>query len=161
MKKEFSTFHNKYLNDYIQFADTKAAIFISINGIVLGYIFSQLNKLKSINIMETNQFFLVLSIFLLLIAYVFLFLVIFPRRKFKSGNGIIFWYDVSTYKEPSKYVEKVENIDNDELVNAITEQNFYLSKTAQKKYNSLFWSLLFSFIGYGSLVLYCLLQILF
>ena len=42
MKKEFSTFHNEYLNDYIQFADTKAAIFISINGIVLGYIFSQL-----------------------------------------------------------------------------------------------------------------------
>lgn len=71
MKDGFSSFHNQYLNSYIQFADTKAAIFISINGVILGYIFTQLKGLGVIDFSNKTHLTLVISIVFIAVLYFF------------------------------------------------------------------------------------------
>lgn len=154
MKDDFSSFHNQYLNSYIQFADTKAAIFISINGVILGYIFTQLKDLEIIDCSNKAHLFLVISIVFIVLSYYFLCSVIFPRRKFKNGKGVIFWDDVITYSTAENYSEKVLSLTNEELEKLMIQQNFHLSKTANKKYKALFGSFVCSFLGYFSLLIY-------
>lgn len=159
MKDGFSLFHNQYLNSYIQFADTKAAIFISINGVILGYIFTQLKGLGVIDCSNKTHLTLVISIVFIAVSYYFLCSVIFPRRKFKNGKGVIFWDEVITYNTAENYSEKVLSLTDEDLEKLMIQQNFYLSKTANKKYKALFGSFVFSFLGYISLFIYCVIII--
>lgn len=41
-KKDFVYSQNDYLNNYIQFADTKSAVFITVNGVLMGFLYTQI-----------------------------------------------------------------------------------------------------------------------
>lgn len=158
-RKDFIYSQNSYLNDYIQFADTKSAVFITINGLIMGFIYTQCKVSIPFKIEETNHFLLAICSILLLISYVFLFLVIFPRRKYKNGNSIVFWEDVSQYKNVDTYKKKVLEVEDRGFEEIMIEQNYYLSKTATKKYKNLHFSFIFSIVSYIILVVYGFLSV--
>ena len=41
-QKDFVYSQNDYLNNYIQFADTKSAVFITVNGVLMGFLYTQI-----------------------------------------------------------------------------------------------------------------------
>ncbi|MFW8053175.1 Pycsar system effector family protein [Vagococcus fluvialis] len=159
-KKDFVYAQNDYLNSYIQFADTKSAVFITVNGVLIGFLYAQFKKLLPLNLLESKQIVLSFSIILLLISYIFLFLVIFPRRKYRNGNSIVFWEDVSKHKDVSSYKLIVSSIKGDEFEEIMVEQNYYLSKTASQKYKHLHFSFIFSIASYFVLIIFCILTLL-
>ncbi len=72
---------------------------------------------------------------------------------------MIFWDEVITYNTAENYSEKVLSLTDEALEKLMIQQNFYLSKTASKKYKALFGSFVFSFLGYISLFIYCVIII--
>lgn len=159
-KKDFVYSQNDYLNNYIQFADTKSAVFITVNGVLMGFLYTQFKDTLPFEFEKSKHLVLLASIGLLLVAYVFLFLVIFPRRSYRNGNGIIFWEDVATYRDAESYKMKVSEIPQDSFEEVMIEQNYYLAKTATKKYKNLHWSFIFSIASYISVVIFCILNVL-
>ncbi|UQF70849.1 DUF5706 domain-containing protein [Vagococcus lutrae] len=159
-KKDFVYSQNDYLNNYIQFADTKSAVFITVNGVLMGFLYAQFKDILPFEFEKSKHLVLLVSIGLLLVAYVFLFLVIFPRRSYKSGNGIVFWEDVAIYRDAESYKMKVSEIPQDSFEEVMIEQNYYLAKTATKKYKNLHWSFIFSIASYVSVVIFCFLNVL-
>lgn len=159
-KKDFVYSHNDYLNNYIQFADTKSAVFITVNGVLMGFLYTQFKDTLPFELEKSSHLVLLVSIVLLLVAYVFLFLVIFPRRSYRNGNGIVFWEDVATYKDAESYKIKVSEISQYSFEEVMIEQNYYLAKTATKKYKNLHWSFIFSIASYIFVVIFSILNIL-
>ena len=159
-KKDFVYSQNDYLNNYIQFADTKSAIFITVNGVLMGFLYTQFKETLPFELEKSKHLVLLVSIGLLLLSYVFLFLVIFPRRSYRSGNGIVFWEDVATYKDAESYKMKVSETPQDSFEEVMIDQNYYLAKTATKKYKNLHLSFIFSIASYILVVLFCFINVL-
>lgn len=149
---EFSYHENIYLSDYIKTADTKASMVITLNGVVIGFV---INKLRNVlSVFFQNFWFnamLVVGGIALIFSYWFTLRLIFPNLSNKSGNGIIFWEDISKI-ELKDYYSKVKYYAN--ILDEMIKQNYYLAKTATRKYNLLKFSFIFSYIGYILILLY-------
>ncbi len=72
-KKDFVYSQNDYLNNYIQFADTKSAVFITVNGVLMGFLYTQFKDTLPFELEKSSHLVLLVSIVLLLVAYVFYF----------------------------------------------------------------------------------------
>lgn len=147
-KGDFAKHHNSYLNDYIKFADAKALAIITINGLIIRILFNYLSN----NLVETKYFFTLISCILLLVAIFFAVLVVYPRTSAKNSKGIIFWDNVSSI-DKGEYVREVMNIKEEDLLERVIEQNYFLSRTATMKYKVLRKGFLFSGVGYIGLII--------
>jgi hypothetical protein len=147
-KGEFAKHHNAYLNDYIKFADAKALAIITINGLIIRVLFNYLTN----NLVETKYFFTLISCILLLTAIFFAVLVVYPRTSAKNSKGLIFWENVSSM-DKNEFLTEVRKIKEEDLLEKVIEQNYFLSVTATKKYNILRKGFWFSGIGYTGLII--------
>lgn len=147
-KVDFAKHHNSYLNEYIRFADAKALAIITINGLIIKILFNYLTN----NLVETKYFFTLISCVLLLIAIFFAALVVYPRTSAKNSKGIIFWENVSL-KDKEEYLRELKQIEEEDLLEKVIEQNYYLSVTATKKYSVLRKGFWFSGLGYFCLII--------
>lgn len=153
-KKSFLTHQNTYLCEHIKFADIKAGASATINIAIITIIFPcvKLDLIKSVN------FFRLIGIIVLVISIMISLIVMFPRTSNKNIKGIIFWGNI-VQMDCNEYIEEVTNIDNDELSKRFIEQNYYLSKTCNRKYNSLKWGFISTFIGYSLLIISAILSL--
>lgn len=147
-KGDFAKHHNSYLNDYIKFADAKAVAIITINGLIIRVLFDYLTN----NLLATKYFFTLVSCILLLIAIFFAVLVVYPRTSAKNSKGLIFWENVSAMNK-KEYLTEVMQIKEEDLLEKVIEQNYFLSKTATLKYKVLKKGFLFSSFGYVGLII--------
>jgi hypothetical protein len=147
-KVDFAKHHNSYLNDYIKFADAKALAIITINGLIIRILFNYLTN----NLVETKYFFTLISCILLLIAIFFAVLVVYPRTSAKNSKGLIFWENVSSM-DKEEYLTEVMQIKEEDLLEKVIEQNYFLSKTATMKYKVLRKGFWFSGFGYVGLII--------
>lgn len=146
-KGDFVKHHNSYLNDYIKFADAKALAIITVNGLIISIIYKYLSN----NLVETKYFFVLTSCILLFFAIFFAVLVVYPRTSAKNSNGLIFWENVSSL-DKEKYMTEVLNTEEEGLLEKMIEQNYFLSKTATRKYKVLRKGFWFSGFGYACLI---------
>ena len=147
-KEDFAKHHNSYLNDYIKFADAKALAIITINGLIIRILFDYLTN----NLVATKYFFTLISCILLVIAIFFAVLVVYPRTSAKNLKGLIFWENVSAM-DKEEYLTDVKHITEEDLLEKVIEQNYFLSKTATMKYNVLRRGFWFSGLGYLGLII--------
>lgn len=56
-KKDFVYSQNDYLNNYIQFADTKSAVFITVNGVLMGFLYTQIKDNMPFELKNRKIFF--------------------------------------------------------------------------------------------------------
>lgn len=147
-KGDFAKHHNSYLNDYIKFADAKALVIITINGLVIRILFDYLTN----NLVATKYFFTLISCVLLLSAIFFSVLVVYPRTSAKNSKGLIFWENVSSM-DKEEYLKEVKEIKEEDLLEKVIEQNYFLSKTATMKYKVLRIGFWFSGFGYVCLII--------
>ncbi|WP_411347098.1 Pycsar system effector family protein [Paenibacillus sp. WLX2291] len=128
---EFSKHEMNYLSDYIKFADAKAGVIIGINALLIKEVFS---KFQPKQLYTLQDFLGLLGVMVLLIGICFLISVVLPRTNFKASKGIIFWDNIKKYDSPSDYISDIIALDELKLSEKLAEQNFYLAKTASRKY---------------------------
>ncbi|OOR02893.1 hypothetical protein BW900_29985 [Bacillus mycoides] len=142
-KIDFIKHHHNYLNDYIKFADVKAAGLVTANGLIIRLLFSSLSN----NVYETIHFFSLFGCLVLLISIIFSILVVVPRTNAKASKGLIFWENVFAM-DKEEFIKEVSEISSEDLNKKLIEQNYFLAATANKKYVVLRRAFHVSFLGY-------------
>ena len=129
--------------------DTKGLFILSFNGIFLGFIFSQhsiITSITSINI----HFFLILSILLSILSFIFVILSIMP---FLNSNNKSVWFfkDIKEMGFDS-FNKRIDSLTKKSQNEDINSQIFHLSKGLTKKYRRItiaLWFTLFQIIAFA------------
>lgn len=144
-KTELETLWKTYdtINEWIRFSDTKAVAILGINGVVAGFVFSNLKELKLVlSSYPIILIPLIIGIFTCSVSVYFSIICLAPTLKVGDRDSLIFFAHVAEkFKTPGDYEKAVRQIlknDND-LMGQITNQVWSNSKVAWKKYNAVVW----------------------
>lgn len=154
-KDEFIKLHQSYLNEYIKFADAKALAIISINGFILNFNFSKHN----IKFHNTEDIFNFVAFILLIITIILAAFAVYPRTNNRSEKGIIFWDNINSMGE-KEFIDKVKFEKEEELLEMMIQQNYFLAKTASMKYSIIRKVFIISALGYFCLLFSSIFQII-
>ncbi|KGP89950.1 hypothetical protein N780_07645 [Pontibacillus chungwhensis BH030062] len=146
-KVDFAKHHNTYISDYIKFADAKSLAIVTINGLIIRVLFTNIGNISLMPVYIST----LISCGLLILGVIFAARVILPRTSNKNEKGLIFWGNVSSW-EKDAYVNEVIEIHEKNLLQKLIEQNYFLAKTATSKYNVLRQAFIITFIGLSGLV---------
>ena len=148
-KTDYNRFEISYLTDNIKFADSKAGVLIGMDGLLLraavDYFKAAGITVESLFASSTSvvRLSVILGSVFLIVGIIMSLAVVFPRRGSGARRGFVFWESIAEYSSVNEYTNDVMNIADDELDRRMAEQQYYVSKTATKKYRMLrraFWA---------------------
>jgi hypothetical protein len=147
-RTDYNRFEITYLTDNVKFADSKAGVLMGIDGLLLRAAIDYFNEagitFRTLpQSMASTEFFLIVGSALLIAGIVLALAVVFPRKSSGSNRGFVFWESIAKYPSADEYTNDLMNIKEDELDRKMAEQQYYVSKTATKKYRMLrraFWA---------------------
>lgn len=122
---------NSYLNEYIQFADTKAGTIIIFFTFTIGLYTSLWPR-------EANFALLLIGVGLSLIPMLLALVVITPRLSKPSHKGLIFWRNIIEFKTFDDYCEALKKAEH---LKEVAQQNYILAQVAHRKYIRLQWAI--------------------
>lgn len=128
---EFAWQINSYLNEYIQFADTKAGTIIIFFTFTIGLYTSLWPR-------EANFALLLVGVGLSLIPMLLALAVITPRLPKPAHKGLLFWRNITEFKTSDDYIEGLKRAD---YLKEIAQQNYILAQVAHRKYTWLQWAI--------------------
>lgn len=135
--------------DHIRFSDGKAALFLSIYGILISLFFTQENVVWEELIKgwsTTRWIFLIITGLFSVISIYFSFNAINPRLKNPATKSLIYFGDVhKKFKSAEEYYhfgqERFKN--PDEVFRDLSDQVYVNSSIAYKKFYNVSWALRF------------------
>lgn len=142
-RTDYNRFEIGYLTDNIKFADSKAGVLIGMDGLMLRAAVDFFNSagITSDSLFASSTSLGHISVILgaaFLIAGIILSLaVVFPRRGSGIQRGFVFWESIAKYPSADEYTKDVMNITEEELDRKMSQQQYFVSLTATKKYNML------------------------
>jgi hypothetical protein len=135
---------NEYVNEYIRYADTKSAFAITIVAALVAAVFQKEIEWYTYLSSVISPCGLKVSS---LLAWLFLLScgstiaigiwAVYPRTSKKPPKGLIFWENVAAFDSPEQFRKAFMSTADDDMVERLVEQNYYLSVTACKKYTAL------------------------
>ncbi len=135
MKLEFLQKELDRINDWIKFADKKVGFLIVIYSVIIGLL-----KIKySIFNFDGAVKYVLLSLFLLslILGVYFLLKTLFPKIKNKlTDNNILFFGNISCMKYKD-FIDKYNNITEEEMRQNIFEQIYTNSVIANEKFKNI------------------------
>jgi hypothetical protein len=143
----------RYTNDYIKFADTKAAFTIAAStglsgSLVASQIFDALLRHGSAD-MSSLQLLSILALVFLVSSIVTCVWAIRPRVWSNAKPGFIFWESVKLHGTAHNYLRALKEASAAHREKALSEQTFILASIAQQKYRFVGIGLLLFSIGGG------------
>ena len=140
-----------YINDYIKFADAKAAfIAAACSGVIGALVASTLfdscfrNSLSDWTIM---QFAGMLGLILLVISFGLSIATIQPRLWSKSGSGFIYWGSVIAHGSAKDHTAAVHQLTQRQMSEETAKHVFTLSMIADRKFKRVSWALAVGVLG--------------
>lgn len=134
-------------NEYIRFADTKAALIVAWNTAILGVLYSKdVHKLVFAAHWGTAAA-SVVAFLLLVLAFLTALYAVAPQLKQNAKNGLIYWDDVRQFTSSSKYVNAAISADEAETQAQLLDHIFTLAGICQRKYHLIGWSIRLAFLG--------------
>lgn len=140
---------HQYLYNQVLIADAKVGLLLTINSLIIAYLFD--NRTTNNSVPVTIAFSLSLLFFIL--SDLISFLTIFPRL-ISGGKGLIFWGDITTRNSPQEYAADVDQMDMAQLCEEYVHNNFYVSQIIKRKYHYIRQSMIFLFLGLASAIIY-------
>lgn len=146
---EYTNEINKYITDYIKFADAKAATLLTFLGVSLGALFSlvKYTLAKSNEANMLNYKMVIFFVFGVVLAFTLLFAVCTILDIFKtikpdsstSTSSLNSFPYIASIDSAEKYLEEVKTIDEagDKISTEYTKHNWEISKVCQDKYGNL------------------------
>ncbi len=147
-KLEFYWYSLNKIMDHIRFSDAKAALFLSIYGILISIFFSQSDHVW-LDILEGSsikQFLLILTGIFSVISIYFAFNAVNPRLKNPTSTSIVYFGDIhKKFSTPEEYYEFGQKRfqDPDEVFRDLSDQVYVNSTIAYKKFFNVSWALRF------------------
>jgi hypothetical protein len=149
---DFSWNVHKYLNDYIRFADTKAALVVLVCTSMLGAMFVKGMHTQITAVPLKEQGFVGLLIIFgylgLLAGIVLAIFVINPRLPGNANRGLIFWEDIKAITR-DEYLKVIRSSTSRDFADHIAGHVFTLSSVCSEKYAWLVYSIYIS--GFGAM----------
>lgn len=128
----------RYLSEYIRFADQKAAFIFAFSLASMGFLHKMgaYKELFSDPITWAKTSLLCAgSSSLLLIAATLSFSVLLPRLRSSKKMGLVFWENVAMHKTPDTYSGALFAASSQTLLSEMAEHCFYLCLICLRKYN--------------------------
>lgn len=132
------------VNEWIRFADTKAAVVIAINGILMGFVVTNLPSLKVV--LLGYKWLLIISIFAALsnlLSTYFSIKCLNPTLNVGEPNSLIYYAHIALqFDSYNEYYQETKEVFADEVESTkqIASQVWANSKVAWKKYKAITWS---------------------
>lgn len=138
---------HEYTNEYIRFADTKAAFIAAASTALIGTCISSSildsSLRKALSAWYWSQWYAIAGLLLLSIALVLSLLGIRPRLWNETPVGFIFWESIFGHQSATNSSQTIHKTTAHERTNAIAEHLFILASVAKRKYacvNYAMWS---------------------
>lgn len=147
---QFALRGHTYVNDYIKFADQKAAFIVALCSGMLGLLYksaAQAHFLKPLSQWQFIDLMTFLGFAILSISIILSFLVIKPQKKPKKNSGLLFWGTVSEIDSANDYLKQVLKLSNQGIADELLDHNYRLSKVCSDKYWFLDWAVITCAIG--------------
>lgn len=125
---------HQYLNQYIQFADTKAAVCFATTSGILIWLLTKANELSQLASKSTfTAWLLYIGIAVLIISCIFAISVFLPRLWSGSKRGFIYWGEIAAFKNSEEYLAALHS-KNFVLNDSIGAHVYILSAVVKAKY---------------------------
>jgi hypothetical protein len=136
---------HKYMNEYIRFADTKAAFIAAaatalIGSLVASSLFDSSFR-TSPCLWSKLQWMGIVSLLLLIVSLGFSIAAIRSRLWNKTSVGYIFWGSIAGHGSMLQFTRAVHELSLLGMTNAISDHLFVLSSIAKRKYGYVDWAL--------------------
>jgi len=129
---------HSYINEYIRFADTKAALVIAYGSALAGVFYAKgLHKAPlacPINRWDERLALSALAIGLVLTSVLVAVIAIMPQLRSSGRKGIVFWNDIVAHKNSDGYHGAVAGLPPQELLRQLSRHVYFLSVIARRKY---------------------------
>lgn len=147
----------QYNVEWLKFAETKATLIITVQGVLLTIIYTNAKDLYEAITSSNVQFVLtVISALLFLLTLLFSFLAINPNLKNNLKKSAIYFGTIKNYKNYSEYHNTLKELNEEEINEMLSEQIYINSNIAWNKFVKVGWAIRF----FSSLVLVLFVQIL-
>lgn len=153
---------------WISVIDSKAKFIFSIILIVLGYSISQVGSLtktctflwdKKLFTSAVVLVFLMLGTFVcLIISFIYLVSIIYPKRKPYTGKVSYFFYESIAEMPAPEFQAKMSSISATEAIDGLSEQTYNNAKVVKKKFDQLSISVIWFWISLGFLIFFSILH---
>jgi len=129
---------HSYTNDYIKFADTKAAFIITaVGGLIAALvstgIFDNLHRL-SIGNWSAICWFALASMALLVASFVFSLAVITPRLHSSTKLGLIFWNHIKRHGDSNRFTKSINSQSAEQIESEVSRHVYDLAAVCSTKY---------------------------
>lgn len=154
-KKNFSNFHDSYLRQYIQQADTKSSWLFAANSALIIWILGNPQLLSFIK-QDSPSFLAVVTVFsalALVTSCGLLFDAIRPRAVFVKEKGIIYFHHVENYSGPDEFANKIIEMDDAAIFRERLRAQYAMSRICATKYRRLYAASLLSVSAFVGVVI--------
>lgn len=145
---------HKYTNEYIRFADTKAAFTAGAATALIGSLVASsiLDSCFRTNLCQWSklQWIGLAGLLLLVVALALSIAAIRPRLWNKTPVGLIFWDSIVAHGSASQFTHAIHHSTGKERSNAVSNHLFVLASIAKRKYTYVAWAIYTVVLG-GSL----------
>jgi Family of unknown function (DUF5706) len=142
---------HKYTNDYIRFADTKAAFMVAVSTALIGTLVSSSvfdssfhQNLCHWTVYRWSAWGGLLLLICSLLSGV---MVIRPRLWNKANPGYIFWNSVVAHRTPERFAVALGKLSAADRTRQVSDHLFILARIAERKYTLVAFGLLSGTIG--------------
>lgn len=148
--------------------DSKAKFILSVIIVVLGYSLTRVASLTStcIGLLDKKAvspaILLVLlllgTLVCLLLSFVYLVSIIFPKRKPYTGKASYFYYESIAAMPAADFQTKMSSISEDETIVGLVDQSYNIAKVVKSKFDQLSTSIILFLVSVGLLILFSILH---
>ena len=129
---------HSYTNDYIKFADTKAAFIITaVGGLIAALVSSRvLDDLHRLRIGNWSAICWValVSLALLVASFVSSLAVITPRLASSTTLGLIFWNHIKKHEDSNKFTKSINSQSTEQIESEVSRHVYDLAGVCGTKY---------------------------
>lgn len=129
---------HRYTNEYIRFADTKAAFIAGASMALIGALVASSSLDSSFEITPSLwskvQWLAALGLVLLVAALILSIFAIRPRLRKHSTAGFIYWGSIAGHGSATQYTEQVRALSARGRALAVSDHLFILATIAERKY---------------------------
>ena len=142
---DFADFHQGYVSQYIQLADAKAGVVITVSGALIGYLLSHATFAAAIGVGSLMSWLCLATIVALVASFLLAFWAVRPRGG--RPTGPIYFASVARFEDAEAYRKHVASMSERELAEARLDHCYAISKIADEKYLALRWAMLAALVG--------------
>ena len=150
-----------YNVEWLKFSETKAALLISVLGLIFTLIYSNANEVYNAAMKDNLQITLsTITAISALLSLVFCFLTINPKLNNILNKSIIYFGTIKNYSDFKELNDSIESTSDEDFNLMMSEQIYINSKIAWSKFINVSWAIRFFALMIIS-ILFQIIQYLF